>query len=449
METYVVISKYPIPRGNIKIIKKNKQIENFNIDKILLACSKSAYRALIPYTEDLKQSIAQKVSEKIEASNKEMFDITEIHNIVENSLDEVNEKIAKSYRDYRNYKRDFVKIMDDVYRKSQSTMYAGDRDNANSNSALVTTIRALECQYLNTGLYEQFFLNEDEKNAADLGYIYVHDKGARRHTFNCCLFDVANVLSDGFEMGNIWYNEPKTLDVAGDVIGDIVLSAAGAQYGGFTIPEVDKILSPYAEKSYRKFYKKYYKMLISAERKSLKTLNVKWDSLSEETKKKLWMQADEDAKKEAYKDLCKEMEQVFQGWEYKFNTVGSSRGDYPFLTMTFGLATDRFGKLASMTALKVRRGGQGKKGYKKPVLFPKLVFLYDENLHGKGQELEDVFEEGIKTSATTMYPDWLSLTGDSYVSEMYKKYKKVISPMGKCKSAHVKHPQTNRLLGVA
>ena len=48
-------------------------------------------------------------------------------------------------------------------------------------------------------------------------------------------------------MGNIWYNEPKTLDVAFDVIGDIVLSAASQQYGGFTVPEVDKILEPYAE----------------------------------------------------------------------------------------------------------------------------------------------------------------------------------------------------------
>ena len=53
-------------------------------------------------------------------------------------------------------------------------------------------------------------------------------------------------------MGNIWYNEPKTLDVAFDVIGDIVLSAASQQYGGFTVPSVDLILEPYAEKSYRR-----------------------------------------------------------------------------------------------------------------------------------------------------------------------------------------------------
>ena len=86
--------------------------------------------------------------------------------------------------------------------------------------------------------------------------------------------------------------------------------------------------------------------------------------------------------------------------------------------------------MASKTFLRVHREGQGKDGNKKPVLFPKLVFLYTEDLHGKGKVNEDLFEEGIKTSAKTMYPDWLSLDGDTTVSKMYHKYGKVISPMG-------------------
>ena len=75
-------------------------------------------------------------------------------------------------------------------------------------------------------------------------------------------------------------------------------------------------------------------------------------------------------------------------------------------------------------------GGQGKAGHKKPVLFPKIVFLYDEEIHGDGKECEDVFEAGVACSAKTMYPDWLSMSGQGYISSMYKKYKKVISPMG-------------------
>ena len=86
--------------------------------------------------------------------------------------------------------------------------------------------------------------------------------------------------------------------------------------------------------------------------------------------------------------------------------------------------------MASKKMLEVRRDGQEKSVSKKPVLFPKVVFLYDENLHGKGKELEDVFEEGIRCSSKTMYPDWLSLTGEGYIASMYKKYGEIISPMG-------------------
>ena len=143
----------------------------------------------------------------------------------------------------------------------------------------------------------------------------------------------------------------------------------------------------------------------------------------------------------ATEKVQRDFEQGWQGIEMKLNSVGSSRGDYPFVTMTLGLATSKFGKMAAISLLKVHSEGQGKKGFKRPVLFPKIVFLYDKNLHGDGSDIylnADVFNAGIDCSSKTMYPDWLSLTGDGYVAEMYKKYGKVVSPMGKCKSAHVK-----------
>ena len=118
------------------------------------------------------------------------------------------------------------------------------------------------------------------------------------------------------------------------------------------------------------------------------------------------------------------------GIEYKLNTVGSSRGDYPFVTVTLGLGIKQFEKMASISLLEVHKGGQGKAGRKKPVLFPKIVFLYDENIHGPGKCCEDVFEAGVACSSKTMYPDWLSMSGKGYISSMYKRYKKVISPMG-------------------
>lgn len=397
------------PNRQMTVIKKDGTADPFNVQKVLNAVSKSAFRASVTFTEGERRKICENIISRVDALPGTEISIAMMHNIVEQTLDIINPAVAKSYRDYRNYKQDFVKMLDEVYKKSQSIMYIGDKENSNTDSALVSTKRSLVFNQLNKELYKKFFLTTEELQACNDGYIYIHDMSARRDTMNCCLFDVGNVLKGGFEMGNVWYNEPKTLDTAFDVIGDIVLSGASQQYGGFTVPEVDKILAPYAEKSYTKYYNEYLAIL----QENGITENVK---------------AGADAY--AIKKVKRDFMQGVQGWEYKFNTVSSSRGDYPFITMTFGIGTSRFEKMASIAMLDVRREGQGKKDRKKPVLFPKLVFLYDENLHGPGKPLEDVFEAGIKCSAKTMYPDWLSLTGNGYVPSMYKQYGRVVSPMG-------------------
>ena len=384
------------------VIKKDHTHEAWNVQKVVVAVNKSAYRAMVKFTQEDLDFICSFVEEKARSLGREGIPIAEMHNIVEAALEQVKPEVAKSYRDYRNYKQDFVKMLDEVYKKSQSIMYIGDKENSNSDSALVSTKRSLIYNQLNKELYQKFFMTTEELQACRDGYIYIHDMSARRDTMNCCLFNVKDVLTGGFEMGNLWYNEPKTLEVAFDVIGDIVLSAASQQYGGFTVPSVDLLLEPFAEKSYEKYYRRYIDMGLTARI----------------------------ADREAMKDIQKDFDQGFQGWEYKFNTVASSRGDYPFITMTFGTGTGKFAKIASITMLNVRRKGQGKKNCKKPVLFLKLVFLYDENLHGAGKELEDVFEAGILCSSKSMYPDWLSLTGEGYVAEIYKKYGAIISPMG-------------------
>lgn len=386
----------------IQIVKKDGTLEAFNVQKVVVAVNKSAQRALITFRPEELDFICRFVEEQVAKMGYEEIHIWQMHNIVEGALDHVNPAVAKSYRDYRNYKQDFVQMLDSVYKKSQSIMYIGDKENSNADSALVSTRRSLIFNQLNKQLYQKFFMTVEELQACRDGYIYVHDMSARRDTMNCCLFDVKHVLENGFEMGNLWYNEPKTLNVAFDVIGDIVLSAASQQYGGFTVSSVDDLLAPFAERSYKKFMDRYRAM-----------------GLDEET-----------CEREAIADITNDFEQGFQGWEYKFNTVASSRGDYPFITMTTGVGTSRFAKMASILMLNVRMNGQGKKGNKKPVLFPKIVFLYDKNLHGPGCELEDVFEAGIDCSSKAMYPDWLSLTGDGYVADIYKKYGRIISPMG-------------------
>ena len=414
----------------MQVIKKDGTLEDFNEQKIINAVSKAAKRAMVNLTDKDYDEICQGVWEKLVENDLEDTAIYEMHNIVEAVLEEFQPMVAKMYKEYRNYKKDFIHMMDKVYEKSQSIRYIGDKSNANTDSTLVATKRSLIYNELSSELYKKFFLTQEEKQAMKDGYIYIHDRSARLDTFNCDLMRVGTIMKDGFEMGNVWYNEPNSLDTAFDVMGDIILSTAAQQYGGFTVPQVDKILSPYAQKSYDKYYQEYLENALEV---------VNFDETIYETKKEyLYKKAEVYATKKVRRDF----EQGWQGIEYKLNTVGSSRGDYPFVTMTIGLATDKFGKMASIALLDVHREGQGKKGFKRPVLFPKIVFLYDKKLHGDGSKeypCADVFNAGIQCSSKTMYPDWLSLSGKSYVSEMYQKYGEVVSPMGKWKyAAHTK-----------
>lgn len=179
---------------------------------------------------------------------------------------------------------------------------------------------------------------------------------------------------------------------------------------GFTIPEIDKTLLPYCKKTYERQYDFYRNILDFSEEKAkyLATLEVE-----------------------------RELEQGFQSLELKLNTVPSSRGDFAFTTLTFGQWDYKniskedayFMYLIGYKILATRRNGHGKNH--KPVVFPKLVFLYDKNQIENDEWSRILFDEATRTSADCMYPDYLSLTDDySIVAEMYKKHGVITSPMG-------------------
>ena len=389
--------------ADIMIVKRNGNLEKLDLEKVKEDVKSSAERVMVDLTDDALNMIVDRLVTLLNTQTSNAT-IEQVQSLLGKAIESVNPLVAKSYREYRDYKKDIDQILSKVYKKAQYITSVGDKDCSNTDSALVTFQRCLIYNSLNKELYKKFFLTPLEIEACKDGYIYIHDMSARFDTMNCCLFDIGNVLKDGFLMSNIWYTEPKTLGTAFNVIGDVTINTTAMQYGGFTLPEIDSVLSKYAKKSYDMYYKEY--------------LNIKGKEYVKEAEDYAW------------KKTIRDCEQGYQGLEYKLNTVSSSRGDYPFVTLTFGVDTDKFAVMITKTILDVHRKGQGKKGFKRPTVFPKLVFLYDKKVHGEGGELRDSFLKAIKCSEKTMYPDYLSLSGEGYVCEMYKKYKRIVSPMG-------------------
>ena len=389
--------------ADIMIVKRNGNLEKLDLEKVKEDVKSSAERVMVDLTDDALNMIVDRLVTLLNTQTSNAT-IEQVQSLLGEATESVNPLVAKSYREYRDYKKDIDQILSKVYKKAQYITSVGDKDCSNTDSALVTFQRCLIYNSLNKELYKKFFLTPLEIEACKDGYIYIHDMSARLDTMNCCLFDIGNVLKDGFLMSNIWYTEPKTLGTAFNVIGDVTINTTAMQYGGFTLPEIDSVLSKYAKKSYDMYYKEY--------------LNIKGKEYVKEAEDYAW------------KKTIRECEQGYQGLEYKLNTVSSSRGDYPFVTLTFGVDTDKFAVMITKTILDVHRKGQGKKGFKRPTVFPKLVFLYDKKIHGEGGVLRDSFLTAIKCSEKTMYPDYLSLSGEGYVCEMYKKYKRIVSPMG-------------------
>jgi ribonucleoside-triphosphate reductase len=305
----------------LHIIKKDGTLEDFDIQKVIKAITLSAERVMVRLSdEELKKfcaGVEKKTLEIAKERDTDKIEVADMHRIVESNLDTINKSVAQSYRDYRNYKIGFVHMMDNVFKDAQKIMYLGDVDNANTDSALVSTRRSLIYNSLNKELYKKFFLRVDELQAVRDGYIYIHDISARRDTLNCCLCDISSILDGGFEMANQWYNEPKSLDTAFDVIGDVVLSAASQQYGGFTVPQIDQVLYKYAKMSYDRYIDE--------------AMSLYDDVLDGNKDSKTVKKLEKKAKEYANKKIRRDFEQGFQGWEYKFNTVASSRGDYPLL----------------------------------------------------------------------------------------------------------------------
>lgn len=389
----------------LEVIKKDGTVEGWNGEKIKEAVYKAAARVNQYVESDVLNKLVEKVHSCLIIDR--VVPTKDLHKEVIHYLKYFGlTDVANSYQEYRDYKNTYAKSFEKVKDEADNVLLLGDRENANFDSSLVSTKGSLIKGYLTKELYRQFYLSKKEKDLTKRGDIYIHDmRDMLMGSVNCCLFDIGNVLRGGFSMSNVDYTEPTSVLSALQVIGDITLVATAQQFGGFTLAEIDKVLLPYAKKTYDNAFKKYFEQC-----------NMEYDASCAM----------------AMGDLRRELEQGFQSLELKLNTVPCSRGDFAFTTLTFGTwdimmdDLDRYiMRMIGDTILKTRMRGHGGK----QVVFPKLVFLYDENKINEDEDHKELFELAVKCSSKCMYPDYLSLNHGK-AADIYKRTGAITSPMG-------------------
>lgn len=397
----------------LNVMKKDGHIEVFDTKKIQEAILASARKILSNEEEyDMQQKaliIANEVARFLNSTEEENAVImtSKIHNVVLEILSKEWEVVGASYGMYRNYRKQMAKTFLKSYEESETVLHDGDKENANKDSDLNSTKQALIANNNMRGYMETFEMDKDWIEAHKQGWIHIHDLAERYlRQQNCCLFNMAGLLDGGFQLNGTVYAEPKHFDSAINVVGDVTLFASAQQYGGFTIPEIDTVLAKYAEKSYQS------------------NLNFILDKFGDITNEDIM----ETLEQTAYDMTVRELEQGFQGFETKLNTISNSLGQIPFVTITFGLDTTQWGREISKAILNVRIKGIGEN--KSTAVFPKLSFLHRKEINGSPESPNyDIKQLGIQCSRLRLYPDWLSLDSGN-LAEVYERSGQVVSGMG-------------------
>ncbi|MGL5014711.1 MAG: anaerobic ribonucleoside-triphosphate reductase, partial [Bacteroidales bacterium] len=233
--------------------------------------------------------------------------------------------------------------------------------------------------------------------AHDSGDIHYHDLDYSPFLpmTNCCLVDLTKLLEEGFRLGNASVESPRSIGVACAIVAQITAQVASHQYGGTTFAHIDKVLAPYVQASW------------------IKHFNVGVD----EGVKDLEGYADRRTEKEVYDGI--------QALEYEVNTLFSTNGQTPFVTVSFGTGLTKHERWIQEAILKVRLKGLGKEGI--TAVFPKLVMFLEEGINLKPEDPNyDIKQLALQCSAKRLYPDIISskinreITGSSVP----------VSPMG-------------------
>ena len=235
------------------VIKRDGSTEPFISSKIVNAVRLSASRTRQQLTEEQENYIVDFVAKDLKSRGFiDEVSVDNLHLSVENCLWEISRELYQEYRSYNNYKRRFNYSFNNILKDAKNVIYNGDKENANKDSCIISTKMTLVSELVGKELYLEYELPRHLAQAHKNMDFYIHDAGHRFYNgmINCCLFDIGNVLKDGFNLNGKTISEPDSLEKALDLVSDILFVASSQQYGGYTLPKLDNALKPYAEKTY-------------------------------------------------------------------------------------------------------------------------------------------------------------------------------------------------------
>ena len=371
----------------MKVIKRDGHMVDYCPEKIENAIEKANLE--VDEEEQASSIQIKNIIKYIEKLGKKRILVEDIQDIIEMKLMAIGKyELAKKYITYR-YTRELV-------RRSNTTDLAikelidgeseyWNTENSNKNSKVVTTQRDYLAGITSTDITRRFLLPEDIVRAHDEGIIHFHDADyfAQNALHNCDLINLEDMLQNGTNINGVMIEKPHRFLTAMTIATQLITAVSSSQYGGATITLTH--LAPFVRDSYNKYVEKY--------------------------KKRKFTKAD--VEKYAKEDLQKEIVDGVQTFQYQINSMTTTNGQAPFLSvcMYLGETTEYKEELAMIIeeVLKQRiLGMKNEKGVYITPAFPKLLYVLEEDNIHKDSKYYYLTELAAKCTAKRMVPDYIS-----------------------------------------
>ena len=373
----------------MQVIKRDGSSVDYDRSKIIIAIQKA--NAEVEDSEKISQEKIEAIVDGIESKHRMRMLVEDIQDIIEQRLmDEKKFALAKTYIIYR-YSRALVRKANTTDDSILSLIKNSNKDvmeeNSNKNAVVAATQRDLIAGEVSKDLTRRVLLPEKISKAHEQGVLHFHDADYfLQPIFNCCLINIGDMLDNGTVMNGKLIESPKSFQVACTVMTQIIASVASSQYGGQSVDV--RHLGKYLRRSREKFSKRFREIL--------------GESASSETVEKL---TDE--------RLRAELRGGVQTIQYQINTLMTTNGQSPFVTLFLNLdKDDEYLEENAMIVEEILRqrleGIKNEKGVYVTPAFPKLIYVLDEHNCMKGGKYDYVTRLAAKCSAKRLYPDYIS-----------------------------------------